>query len=81
MTLYTEEKKIKTSGVRNGNIHKFKSSQVLRTSQKRKWSALLDVLLFFVNTLILEYEVNNMNLDACLPGVVRPLYKQQVIMR
>lgn len=36
---------------------------------------------FFVNTLILEYEVNNMNLDACLPGVVRPLYKQQVIMR
>lgn len=81
MTLYTEGKKIKTSGVRNGNIHNFKSSQVLRTSQKRKWSALLDVLLFFVNTLILEYEVNNMNLDACLPGVVRPLYKQQVIMR
>lgn len=36
---------------------------------------------FFVNTLILEYEVNNMNLDAYLPGVVRPLYKQQVIMR
>lgn len=81
MTLYTEEKKIKTSGVRNGNIHNFKSSQVLRTSQKRKWSALLDVLLFFVNTLILEYEVNNMNLDACLPGVVRPFNKQQVIMR
>lgn len=81
MTLYTEEKKIKTSGVGNGNIHNFKSSQVLRTLQKRKWSALLDVLLFFVNTLILEYEVNNMNLDACLPGVVRPLYKQQVIMR
>lgn len=76
MTLYTEEKKLKQAVFVTG-----KSSQVLRTSQKRKWSALLDVLLFFVNTLILEYEVNNMNLDACLPGVVRPFNKQQVIMR
>lgn len=33
------------------------------------------VVVFFVNTLILEYEVNNIYLDACLPGVVRPLYK------
>lgn len=33
------------------------------------------VIFFFVNILILEYEVNNMNLDVCLFGVVCLLYK------